>query len=159
VRVSDLRLRTPEEDDWPALLDLANRSVAGVAGATTQEQWVANRRSFAEVPGVQKHWVAADAATGEITGYVGVEFRSQDESGARLFVVVEPSQRDDVGARLLTHALDVARREGAADVWLIEYGGDDAFLAFLRAHGFSETRRFALADGAEACVMSLHVGG
>lgn len=153
-----LQLRAPVEGDWPALLDLANRSLAGVEGATGQDLWVANRRSFSERAGLQQHWVAEDPASGEILGYVAVERRSEREPGVRVFVVTEPTLRDDVGGRLLSHALDVARSESAANAWFIEYAADALFLSFLERQGFTEVRRFALPEGGEACVMNRVLG-
>ena len=151
-----INLRPPVDDDWPGILDVANRSVAAVPGAGTQEGWLANRQAFDAATGEQEHWVAVtNDVSAHIVGYVGVERRAGEEH-ARLFVVTDPADRDDVGSRLLRHAIDVARKAGAIRASLVEYASDGAFVAFLLAHGFVEERRFALpADGGDACVMSM----
>lgn len=150
----DFDLRAPRDDDWPAVVDLANRSIADVPGAGAQDEWAANRRTFDQHAGAQQHWVALDPATTDVLGYVAVERRSGDDA-ARLFVVTDPALRDDVGSRLLHHAIETARRDRAHDITMIEYAADEAFIDFLRAHGFTETRRFALPEGGDACVLTL----
>ena len=52
------RIRELRESDWPALLDLANRSVAHVEGAGSQEVWLENRRNFDTEKRIQHHFVA-----------------------------------------------------------------------------------------------------
>ena len=152
----DIDLRAPLKADWPRILELANRSVAAVPGAGTQEGWVANRRGIDAATGEQEHWVAVTRdVSAHIVGYVGVERRAGEEH-ARLFVVTDPADRDDVGLQLLRHAVDGARKAGAMRASLIEYASDGAFLSFLLAQGFVEERRFALpADRGDACVMSM----
>ena len=151
--MSDIQLRVPREDDWPAIIELANLSVADVPGGP-QDDWLANRRDFAQRPGVQRHWVAQEAGVPGIASYFSVETRPE-YAGARIFVVTDPSAREDLGAQLLTHAIDVARQLEITSVWLIEYAADHEFVSFLGRHGFEETRRFALEDGREVVVLAM----
>jgi N-acetylglutamate synthase-like GNAT family acetyltransferase len=151
-----IRLRIPDDNDWPAILELANLSVADVPGGP-QDDWLANRRDFAQRPGVQRHWVTEQAGVRGIAGYAGVETRPEYD-GARIFVVTAPAAREDLGTHLLTHALNVARQFEVTSVWLIEYAADTAFASFLKRHGFAETRRFALEGGRDVAVLAMSLG-
>jgi hypothetical protein len=48
-------LREPSVADWPQILSLANRSVAKVAGAGPQDEWLRDRPRPREIP---RHFVA-----------------------------------------------------------------------------------------------------
>jgi hypothetical protein len=145
----EIELTAPTDGDWPAILELANRSVADVAGAPTQEAWLANRRTGAMDSGVAKRWVARDRASGELVGFLAVE-RIAHGMDARLFVVTDPGDREDVGRQLLERGLTVARESGVVRAVMVEYASDDAFLSFLRAQGFRDDVVFALPEGGQA---------
>ena len=151
--MSDIQLRVPRDDDWPGILELANLSVAEVPGGP-QEDWLANRREFSQRPGVQRHWVTEQAGVRGIAGYAGAETRP-DYAGARIFVVTAPSAREDLGAQLLSHAIDAARQLEVTSVWLVEYAADSAFVSFLKRHGFAEVRRFPLENGREVVLLAM----
>jgi hypothetical protein len=144
-------LRPPVDADWAAVLELANRSVADVPGAPTQEEWLANRRSGAADSGVARRWIAHDAATGELVGFLAVERVAHGSLDARLFVVTDPAERDDVAPQLLERGFAAARDANATRAAMVEYAKDDAFLEFLREHGFKDAVKFALPDGGMAC--------
>ncbi len=56
--MSEVMLRAPGDDDWPAILDLAELSLAELQNAPSQHEWLNNRRSFTPSDGVQQHFVA-----------------------------------------------------------------------------------------------------
>ena len=146
----------PSGSDWAEILRLANASVADVPGAGPQDEWLANRRSFAEAHasagGVQRHFVARDAS-GRVRGYGAVEHDPQaPEDAFRLFVVTEPSDLGSVGARILGHALEALADLGARSAWFTEYAADSRLVGFVRGHGFEEARRFDW-RGAELLVL------
>ena len=150
----ELETREVREDDWRRVLDLANRSVAHVDGAPTQDAWLANRRAFAAKSMVPRQWCALATDTHQLVGFLAVE-RGPDSPAARLFVVTDPADRDNVGLQLLYRGLAIARDDGATSAYLIEYASDAPFLSWLRDHGFTESRRISLPEGGEACVMAV----
>ena len=54
--MAHFRLRVVRDDDWPAILAVANRSVAGVAGAGPQDEWLRNRQRFDPAGGWREQW-------------------------------------------------------------------------------------------------------
>jgi hypothetical protein len=142
-------LRDVRESDWPAILDLANASVAHVPGATDQEEWLENRRHFDTAQGSQQHFVAEEAGSGAIVGYGAIESRPE----FRLFVVTLPERLPTVGELLYERALALLREAGAERVWFTELDADRTLLSFAKAHGFGDPRRFALPDGSLATTL------
>jgi GNAT superfamily N-acetyltransferase len=150
-----VELREPREDDWPAILDLADRSVRAVAGAGAQEEWLHNRQ---RPSGPQRHFVAVEA--GALVGYASIESPSgRAERGVRLFVVAPPERLAEIGSLLYEQIESVLPELRAEEAWLVEYAGDRKLLAFLAERGFRETRRFRLEDGVECVVVSKRLGG
>lgn len=75
-----LELREPREQDWTAILALANQSVQAVPGAGSQEEWLDNRQRSSPL---RRHFVAVEA--GAIVGYAAIESQfDQVEQGFRL---------------------------------------------------------------------------
>jgi hypothetical protein len=142
-------LRDVRDADWPAILEVANGSVAHLSGAPTQEEWLHNRRHFDAGHGSQRHYVAEDPETGAVVGYGAVESGPE----FRLFVVTLPEQLPTVGELLYERALALLGESGAARVWFTEYADDRFLLAFARAHGFGDARNFSLPDGAMATTL------
>jgi len=56
--MDEVALRTPRDDDWQAILDLAHQSLAELPNAPSQQPWLDNRRSFSPAEGIQQHFVA-----------------------------------------------------------------------------------------------------
>ncbi len=140
---------TPSEDDWPEVLRLANASVADVPGAGPQDEWLANRRGFADRPGfasgggLRRHLVCRDPASRRAVGYGAVEHDPQAPNGAfRLFVVTEPSALETVGVQVLEQAFETLAQLGARTAWFTEYAADSRLVSFVRRQGFEEVRRF-----------------
>src|SRR5260370_42346040 len=109
--MSEIALREPGDDDWPAILDLAERSLTEFPNAPSQLEWLNNRRSFSPSDGIQQHFIAT--AGEQIVGYAGIEHRIKTTNGRnpvdgvyRLFVVVAPSARTTLGTKLLAHLRD-----------------------------------------------------
>lgn len=142
-------LREVRDDDWPTVFEVANASVAHIAGAPTQEEWLHNRRHFDASHGEQRHFVAVDSETDVVLGYGSVECSPE----FRIFVVTRPEHLPTVGELLYERSLTLLRDAGAARVWFTEYGSDRALLAFARAHGFSNPRSFTLPDGLQATTL------
>jgi N-acetylglutamate synthase-like GNAT family acetyltransferase len=145
-----VELREPRDDDWPAILGLANRSVETVAGAGTQEAWLQNRRRPSPL---RRHFVAVERDT--LVGYAALESQfEQVPRGFRLFVVVPPARLHELGPLLLARLESLLAELDATEAWLVEYAADRGFLAFLDERGFRPVRRFRLEDGAECVVVS-----
>ena len=148
-------IRPVRDDDWAAILALANGSVAHVAGAPTQEEWLENGRGFDASQGTQHHFVAEDPATGTPLGYGCVESGPE----FRMFVVTLPENLPTVGELLYERAMTLLGEEGAERVWFTEYAADSTLLSFAKAHGFGDPRRFTLPDGLEAMTLVKRLRG
>jgi N-acetylglutamate synthase-like GNAT family acetyltransferase len=145
-------IREVRPTDWPAILALANRSVAGVPGAGTQEEWLRNRRSFDASRGTQRQFVAEEAS--RLVGYGALESdAARDAYAFRLFVVTDPVDLPSVGEFIYSQACAALAELNARHVWLTEYAADTHLLQFAAARGFRETRRFPLPHGPEAVVL------
>ncbi len=149
--MSSLHRRDIVDSDWAAILELANASVAHVAGAGTQEEWYENRRGFDAEKGTQHHYVLEDTERGEIAGYGGVEKSPNGEF--RFFIVTLPQRLDTVGERLFQENMKLARELGAERVWFTEYAGDAVLLAFAKARDFQELGRIRLHEAVEATTL------
>ena len=138
-------LREPTEADWPAILGLANASLADIPNAPPQDEWLANRRAFL-VPGRRYHVVALEA--GHVAGYAAAEHLLHAPDGEyRVFVVVAPSAREALATYLLRELRRYLLKAHASTIRMLEYEADSGFLGFLQAHGFVFRKTFTLADG------------
>lgn len=152
--IGSLELREPRDEDWPAILALANQSVKDVPGAGAQEEWLANRRASSPL---RRHFVAVE--TGSLVGYAAMESHfDRVERGFRLFVVAPPAQRGRVGTLLYARLESLLAELRAAEAWFVEYAADRDFLAFLAERGFHEARRFRSDAGEECVVVSKRLG-
>ena len=149
--MSQPELRPIREADWPAILDLANQSVAHIPSAGSQEAWHDNRRHFDAKTGTQRQVVAEDPQSGALLGYGAVE--STLEGEFRLFLVTPPGYLSSVGELLYRRGVELLRDLGARRVWFTEYAADEPLLSFACAHGFQEFRRFVLPEGPEAVTL------
>jgi xanthine/CO dehydrogenase XdhC/CoxF family maturation factor len=144
-----MRLRRVQDEDWPAILALANAAVAHVPRAGCQQEWLDSRRAADRTARTQVQYVCEE--DGAIAGYGAVE---SDERGEyRMFLVATPERLENVGARLYGYALTALRARNVACVWFTEYAQDRPLLRFARERGFQEVRRLALDDGMEAIVL------
>ena len=145
------QLRPIRDADWPAILELANESVAHVPGAGSQETWHDNRRHFDSKTGIQHQFVAEDPQSGAVLGYAAVESNLPGEF--RLFLVMLPGYLDSLAELLYERCVELLREHDVRRVWFTEYGADEPLLSFARAHGFEEARRFSLPNGPEAVTL------
>jgi hypothetical protein len=152
----ELVVRPVLERDWPEIRALAERSVAHVPAAGSQEDWHRNRRSAGDRGAVQRQVVVEDPELGALLGYGAVESDAQGE--LRLFVVTTPDRLADVGELLYRRGLAVLGELGARRAWFTEYAADEPLLRFARARGFSERRRFELPGGTEAVTLCKELG-
>jgi hypothetical protein len=139
-------LRAPRDDDWLAILELAELSLSEMKSAPSQLEWLHNRRSFSSVTGFQEHVVAS---TGDrIVGYACLERRHQSSDGEyRLFVVVAPSARATLGSSMLAMLRERLIAANAGLAWMVEYESDPGFLSFLESKGFKKMRSYHLDNG------------
>lgn len=157
--MNEITLRAPTDDDWPAILTLAELSLAELPNAPSQLEWLNNRKSFSASDGIQRHFVATSGAG--IVGYACIEHRSKSsgkktvEDVYRLFVVVTPSARRTLGTHLLAKLRESLIDLGARRAWVAEYEADAAFLAYLEEMGFEKLKTFRLDDGTQAVEMSI----
>lgn len=74
-------LRAPRNDDWVAILTLAELSLTELAKAPSQQEWLNNRKSFSPSDGIQQHFVATSGE--RIVGYACIEHRNQTIEGKK----------------------------------------------------------------------------
>jgi hypothetical protein len=148
-------LRDVRGEDWPAILEVANASVAHLASAGTQEEWLHNRRHFDSAQGTQHQYVAEDPVSGAVLGYGAIESSPE----FRLFVVTLPEYLPTVGELLYERALALLAESSAVRVWFTEYADDRTLVSFARAHGFGDARNFSLPNGAAATTLVKQLSG
>jgi hypothetical protein len=158
VILSEFSIRMPCEDDWPAILNLANQSLMEVPYAPSQQEWLENRRSYSPSEGIQRHIVATSGD--QIVGYACIEHRDNfklhppainaPHGEYRLFVVVAPSDRSTLGPRLLKLLGRQLIELGALRAWTTEYEADAHFVSYLEQMGFVRQTSFRLPDGTTA---------
>lgn len=147
---SSAELREAREDDWPAILALANQSVAGVSGAGPQDEWLRNRR---RPHPLRRELVALESDA--VVGYAALEAQlPRIERSFRLFVVSRPERLAEIGALLYRRVEGLLAELGAAEAWFVEYASDQRLLAFLAERGFEEVRRLHVEGEGECVVVS-----
>ena len=133
-------MRTPAEDDWPMIAELADLAVEHVSGAPEQSEWVANRRAFR---GEQMHLVGERC--GVVAGYGGIERRPGDPAGTyRIFVVTRWTHALDVADALYRRLEEELLRRKARTAWLREYAADTRVSDFVLERGFVVRERYEL---------------
>ena len=161
--MGQIGIRIPQDDDWPAILNLANKSLTEMPAAPGQQEWLDNRRSYSPPDGVRQHFVACSGD--DLVGYACLEHRDNPrlhqsatnvaDAEYRLFVVVAPSDRATVGTRLL----ELLRRRlielGARRVWMTEYQADSRFVSYLERKGFLRQTSYRLPDGTPAVRLTM----
>jgi SAM-dependent methyltransferase len=141
----DVILRPPGDDDWPAILDLAHRSLSELPDAPPQEDWLRNRRAFPQQTGKQHHLVAV--AGDQVVGYAAAEQRRGAAEGEyRLFIVVAPADRATLGRMLFEQLREFLLGANQRRGWMLEYVADSDFLSFLEELGFVRVESFNLTD-------------
>jgi N-acetylglutamate synthase-like GNAT family acetyltransferase len=155
--VSEITLRAPADDDWPAILALAELSLAELPDPPSQHEWLTNRRSFSSSDGIQRHFVARSGE--RIVGYASIEHRDKTADGKkcvdgvyRLFLVVAPSARTTLGSRLLAKLRESLLDLGARRAWVLEYEADVGLISYLKEVGFVKSASYKLEDGGHPVV-------
>jgi N-acetylglutamate synthase-like GNAT family acetyltransferase len=144
--MDEIVLREPRDDDWTAILKLAELSLAEMPIVPSQLEWLNNRRTFSAVEGIQQHFVAI--SSDRIVGYACIEHRDKADAGEyRLFVVVAPSARATLGTTLLASLRERLLSVGARRARMVEYEADVGFISYLEKMGFVGLNGFKLDDG------------
>lgn len=154
--MSEITLRAPTDDDWAAILTLAELSLSELPNVPSQQEWLNNRRSFAPSDGIQQHFVAI--SDGRIVGYACIEHRNKTKAADcvyRLFAVIEPSARRTLGTYLLAKLRECLIDLRARRAWVVEYEADASFLAYLEEMGFVRLTTFKLDDGTPVVEMTI----
>jgi Acetyltransferase (GNAT) family len=149
VRMSEIAMRAPTSDDWPAILALAELAVSEVPNAPSQLEWLDNRKSFSTSDGIQQHFLATSGE--RIVGYACIEYRNKTTDGRkpidgayRLFVVVAPPARRTLGTQLLAKLRECLIKLDARKAWMLEYEADAHFISYLEEMGFAKVVSFDL---------------
>jgi hypothetical protein len=156
--LSEFSIRMLCEDDWPAILNLANQSHLEIPDASSQQEWLENRRSYSPSEGIQRHLVATSGD--RIVGYACIEHRDNfkihppainaPHGEYRLFVVVAASDRSTLGTRLLKQLGRQLIELAALRAWTTEYEADAHFVSYLERMRFVRQTSFRLPDGTTA---------
>jgi hypothetical protein len=139
--MDNVSLRTPREEDWPALTALGNLAISEMKIPPSQEPWAENRRSFPS-DGIQRHFVAISA--GRIVGYAGAEWRQGAGSG----MVSSLRRRSPTRSRDLRE-MAVWKDSGNVDEHLCNSCMDDGVRSRhwrSRTYGASRIQVFSVAD-------------
>lgn len=146
--MTEIRLRAPHDDDWPAILALANAALPWDAAGN--QEWLENRQQFA---GRRRHYVAEEVPAGRVVGYGAIE-EGPEPGIFRVFVVMAPARLQSETGVLVYERLvaDLAKLE-ARGAWVREYASDAPILAFFGENGFAEQSRFTPPGHREMVVM------
>ncbi len=133
-----IKLRTPVDEDWSAILRVADE--AAPWARTANRAWLENRRAY-DLGGLGgSRYVTI--RSGEIIGLVAIEGDLTDRW--RVFIVAGADRLDDGTAdALFDQLLADLVTTGGGTIWMREEARDVALLAFARRHGFIENQRFA----------------
>jgi N-acetylglutamate synthase-like GNAT family acetyltransferase len=152
--MDEITLRSPQNDDWPAILKLAELSLAELPDAPSQVEWLNNRKSFLSSDGIQQHFVATLAE--RIVGYACIEHGEKAAPGEyRLWVVVAPCARKTIGTTLLARLWECLLSVDAHRARMVEYEVDTRFISYLEKMGFVRLNTFNLDDGTRAVELSM----
>jgi N-acetylglutamate synthase-like GNAT family acetyltransferase len=138
IGMTTIFLRAAIEDDWPAILALADAALPWDTGGN--REWLENRKRFG---GRRRHYVAEEEPSGQVAGYGAVE-EGPEPGHFRLLVVMDPARLRDYFAAELYQQLtaDLVEME-AHGAWVREYARDTPILDFFGERGFVEQNRFA----------------
>lgn len=135
--MTEIKLRAPNDDDWPAILALANAALPWDSAGN--EEWLENRMQFT---GRRRHYVAEEVPPGRVVGYGAVE-EGPEPGYYRVFVVMDPARlQSETGALVYEQLVADLRQLEARGAWAREYATDGPVLAFFGENGFTEQSRF-----------------
>lgn len=137
MTVTEIKLRVPNDNDWPAILSVANAALPWDAAGN--QEWLENRQQF---KGRRRHHVAEETPTGRGVGYGAVE-EGPEPGYFRVFVVMAPERlQSETGVLIYERLVADLERLEARGAWVREYASDAPVLAFFGEHGFAERSRF-----------------
>jgi N-acetylglutamate synthase-like GNAT family acetyltransferase len=140
----NLRLRTPVEQDWPAISRAADASLPWQIQGN--QQWLRNRMNFDDRKLLRRHYVAENSDSGEVCGYGSVEGGPAPDR-CRVFVVTAAALLPSVGEALLARLLEDLKSLAVKTAWVREEARDLSVLDFFRRHGFASEREFTTEQG------------
>lgn len=145
-----MELRPVCDDDWPAILELANAALPWDAEGNLE--WLENRKQFG---GRRRHYLAEVPETDQPVGYGAIE-EGPDPGSFRVFVVMAPALLPTKTGTLLYDRLlaDLQALE-ARSVWVREYAADTDILSFFKEKGFDEQHRFTPTGYREMVVLTM----
>jgi ribosomal-protein-alanine acetyltransferase len=89
-------------------------------------------------------WVAEDASTGEVLGYVGIEVSGLGGEVDIINVAVDPAQRRrGVGGALVSWVVRICRRRGVPLLWLRVRASNRSARRFYQRMGFQQRGSFS----------------
>lgn len=137
-----VRFREPHEDDWQAILGVANEALPQAPDGNAG--WLAARQNFDSAKR-RRHYAAEDR--GQVIAYGAIE-ETGDAGRWRMFLVMSAARlADGLGGAMMAKLGDDLYVLGGTTVWMREQSDDAALLSFVRERGFAETRRFVVRDG------------
>lgn len=146
--------RPIRDADWPAILDLAHRSLSELPSVPRQDEWLHNRQSWSPSDGYQHHFVAA--LRERIVGYAAAERGNGSAQDVyQVFVVVAPSDRPSLGTILFEKLRERLLELRARRAWMIELAADRGFISFLHGLGFVSANSVGLPDGTTAVRLAI----
>ena len=132
------RLRPFSEQDWATISAIA--SAKEQSDAEDHALWLRNRREFNESSYIRRHYAAEHAETKDLLGYGSIE-QTIYLPRYRLILVIDPRWlRRGVGHLLLERLTADLSEVKAVTVTFNDYESTNEMQAFLKEHGFAETR-------------------
>ena len=149
MRPATYRIRSPEEDDWPAIRAVADAAAPG--RERENDEWLRHRRGFPVDRYPRRHYVVVGESTAAVIGYGAIE--GSATASFRVFVVMDDALLGVAGPSLYDRLAGDLRELGARRAWVREDATDAALLDFFRGCGLDESERRQVIGGHEIVVL------
>jgi hypothetical protein len=140
----NLFLRSPTNEDWPAILRAADASLPRRAG--DNREWLQNRMNFDAARFRRTHYVAGLGDDGLVLGYAAAE-EGPTVGRFRVFVVMEAELLGTLGEAAFGHVLQDLRKCHATSLWAREEAQDASLIDFFERHGLVRAEPFQTPQG------------
>ena len=142
-------IREPRDDDWQAILKVADASLPWqLAG---NRQWLENRKRF-DARLQRRHYVAETDGDRQIVGYASLE-AGAEQGRFRIFIVTDAKNLNSVGELLYQNLRADLTSVGAHVLWAREETRDEPLLSFFQQHGFGKVQEFRTEQGLDVVVL------